>query len=98
MKNEMEQIIINSVTDGVMKSSLLASSLAVRLMDSQEFVSKVIDSIDKEALVDRIAKEFVRSAVSGVNKGSARWVSSVNIERRIADMLFAKMSKDAEVA
>lgn len=89
--DKLLESILGAVSDGVSKSSMLASSLAVKLANDSNFAQKIIENIDEEVLAKQVAREMIRKSESN----NAMIVTFKTIEKMVASMIFEQMQKDS---
>lgn len=61
---EIEKALIDGALESLSGSSLLASSVAQRMLNDKELCQLVVDSIDKELLAEKLAYVIVRTDTS----------------------------------
>lgn len=59
---ELEKLFKETISDGLSKSSVFASSIAARFVTDETFVKELASSISKDKLSEAIAKEIIRTA------------------------------------
>ena len=91
MATDLEKLITNALVEGVSKSSMLASSLAVKIAQDERFVKLLMQNIDTDALAKALARELIRKSDSNNNAV----LVFKTIENKTAKLLFEQMQADA---
>jgi len=65
MSKSLEEIVVDAVIKGVSESSMLASSLAIRISKEKEVLDFILQNLDYETLARYMAKEIVRLGNAG---------------------------------
>jgi len=93
MSVDYEKLIVDALIEGVGKSSMLASSLAIRIAEDKRFVGYIIENLNYDILAKYVANEITRRGQSNVYGFS--YVSFMkNVQKEAEKALIAKMAEE----
>lgn len=93
--SDFETRLIEEAAKSIAQSSVLASSIASRLVENKELTEKLVALIDPDRVAEAVAQEIIRKRTTGTFAGSGLGTTLQHIEDKTASLLYTQMQNDA---